>query len=685
MAFAKNEIRHAIENREFVPYFQPLVDLRSGTLEGFEILARWHHPTCGLVPPPEFIPLIERHGLMNEFMSCILTQAFTAAQSIPTTIGFSANVSPLQLHDRSLPALFLSLAADAAFDLRRLTVEVTESALLDDLSLAGAVAADLKSLGMRLSLDDFGTGYSSLLHLQALPFDELKIDMSFVRSMVESRDSRKITAAVISLGQSLGLRTVGEGIENPRQAELLTWQGCHIGQGWLYSKAVPAADLPELLVQQFPGAISVASGLSEAPVSSTIGLEANPVDRLSQLRAIYNGAPVGLCFLDRDLRHVNINQQLADFNGLPIEAHLGRTVAELFPETFLHAEPYLRRALAGEATLAVEMTHIGAIEGSPALTLLTSYQPARDEADEVVGISISLVDITAIKQSEIALRNTSEHYKNTVDLSPNIPWVADATGKVLSISSRWQTVTGLTLEQSSGDGWLSTVDPRDVEQARVHWSEAIRTGQCMDMEFRIFGADKVWHWMRTRSTPYRDASGNITRWYGSIEFIDDQKQILQTLKESESMLRSVFDTAPAGLVQLDHAGIVTNANPRAQQILGCRIPHGSTWNAFPWKLFNRAGILVPVADLPLSRAIRLGESSTAVELKVRRPDHSDLWISATAAPVFSEQGKIVGGILAMMDLDVSRHGQGGGPQKPLAPSRAISKVHILPPPAQRFG
>ena len=151
------------------------------------------------------------------------------------------------------------------------------------------------------------------------------------------------------------------------------------------------------------------------------------------------------------------------------------------------------------------------------------------------------------------------------------------------------------------------------------------------------------------------------------------------------MLRSVFDTAPAGLVQLDHAGIVTNANPRAQQILGCRIPHGSTWNAFPWKLFNRAGILVPVADLPLSRAIRLGESSTAVELKVRRPDHSDLWISATAAPVFSEQGKIVGGILAMMDLDVSRHGQGGGPQKPLAPSRAISKVHILPPPAQRFG
>jgi len=676
MAFAKQEILHGIRNGEFVPYFQPIVELRSGILEGFEILARWNHPTGGLVPPVEFIPLIEQHGLMNDLSASILTQAFTAAQAVPSTISFSANVSPWQLHDRTLPALFTRIAKETSFDLRRLTVELTESALMDDLTLAGSIAADFKALGMRLSLDDFGTGYSSLLHLQALPFDELKVDISFVRSMVESRESRKITAAVISLGQSLGLRTVGEGIDSHRQVELLTGQGCNLGQGWLYGRPVPADRVAEILAQPVLGGLPAVTRSAEA-VSSERGLQAGSSDRLSQLRAIYDAAPVGLCFLDCNLRHVNINQCLADMNGLPIEAHLGRAFSEILPGIYPLVESYLHRALKGEATLGVEIVMPPSSEGSPPPTVLTSFQPAHDETGEVIGISISLVDITLMKQNETALRDIAEHYRNTVELSPHIPWVADAAGRVLSISSRWQSFSGLTLEQSAGDGWLRHVDDCDIEEARRHWVASIQTGTPMDMEFRLRGADGFKHWMRTRSTPYRDDAGNITRWYGSIECVDDQKQLIDTLSQSEAMLRSVFNAAPAGLVLVEAAGgTVLNANPRAQTILGCNLSTGSLWTGFPWQLFDTAGNLVPILDLPLSRAIRLGESSNAVELRVCRSDHTDIWISATAAPVLSKEGAIVGGVLAVMEIDMVRREQIARSTRPARPKKPTA-FHML--------
>jgi EAL domain-containing protein (putative c-di-GMP-specific phosphodiesterase class I) len=249
MGLLQEELKRALTAGEFIPNFQPLVDLRTGRLEGFEILARWQHPVLGLLMPSDFVPIIERYSLVIELTACLLERSFVAMQSLPKHLGLSINAAPRQFRDNVLSQTVASVAARAGFDLRRLTVEITESALVDDLPLAGAIAAELKSLGVRLALDDFGTGYSSLLHLQALPFDELKVDRSFVENMVESPQSRKIVAAVVSLGQSLGMRTVAEGIEYTEQSELLAGQGCNIGQGWLFGKPVTAADLPALAAQ----------------------------------------------------------------------------------------------------------------------------------------------------------------------------------------------------------------------------------------------------------------------------------------------------------------------------------------------------------------------------------------------------------------------------------------------------
>lgn len=265
MGLLQQELQRAIESGEFIPNFQPLVDLRSGRLEGFEILARWQHPVLGLLMPSDFVPIVERYSLSFELTSCLLKQAFVAMREMPDHLGLSINAAPEQFRDRILSETITTLATEAGFDLRRLTVELTESALVDDLLLAGTIAEELKMLGIRLALDDFGTGYSSLLHLQALPFDEIKLDRSFVSSMVESPQSRKIVAAVLSLGQSLGLRTVAEGIEHVEQSELLTWHGCNIGQGWFYGKPVAAAELPALAMQEL---IRSAAAEEAAPVAA---------------------------------------------------------------------------------------------------------------------------------------------------------------------------------------------------------------------------------------------------------------------------------------------------------------------------------------------------------------------------------------------------------------------------------
>ena len=208
-------LQGALDRDEFFPVFQPIVELRTGRLTGFELLARWRHAT-----PDEFIPWIEASGLSSRLTQTLLGKAFSSIPLLQSSLHLSCNLSPIQLQNCEIPALIASCAEQGKFPLDRLTLEVTESALLKDLPRANAIAHELKQLGCRLALDDFGTGYSSLLHLQSLPFDKLKVDRSFVSSMTEVRESRKIVAAVVGLGQSLGLTTVAEGIETPAEASM---------------------------------------------------------------------------------------------------------------------------------------------------------------------------------------------------------------------------------------------------------------------------------------------------------------------------------------------------------------------------------------------------------------------------------------------------------------------------------
>jgi PAS domain S-box-containing protein len=514
-------VRRALDDDEVEPCFQPVVELSTGRLTGFEVLARWNHPRLGLILPENFISLAERDGLIGRLMQQILRKAFLSASSIQAPLVLAVNVSPAQLHEPAVPNMIRKASEEGGFPLDRLAVEITESGLMENLQLAQKIARELKDMGCRLALDDFGTGYSSLLHLQALPFDVLKVDRSFVSSMTDKRESRKIVAAIVGLAHSLDLITIAEGIETEEQADLLLRLECQLGQGWLYGRPLTADQIPIMVesVPRLPRAHLSTHG--DGWVSSS--LEALPVQRLAQLQAIYDGAPVGLCFLDCNLRYVSINRRLAAMNGSPVESYLGRTVQEMIPTVFNAMEPYLLRALQGEVIEEMEFTRPAYGPGTADTTNLVSYQPARDESGEVIGISVAVTDITERKRIQEALIESEDHLRYMVDLNTAVQWSMDSQGNLLDVNSGWVQLTGLSREKTRNLGWLEAVHPDDVEPTMKALLEALHTGETVDIEYRIRNVGNGWRWMRSRGAPRIGAAGQIIRWYGSTEDVSERR------------------------------------------------------------------------------------------------------------------------------------------------------------------
>jgi EAL domain-containing protein (putative c-di-GMP-specific phosphodiesterase class I) len=241
-SFLEQELAAAIGTEALQPWYQPIVELQTGTVIGFEALARWRHPRLGNIPPDRFIPVAEECGLIRELSHDLLRRACRDARDWPADTILSFNISSEQLQDRTLGLAVLSILGESGFAPQRLEIEITESALVRDLDAAKAVLSDLRESGVRIALDDFGTGYSSLYHLRNFKFDKIKIDRSFVESMGSDEDSAAIVRALTGLGKGLGLTITAEGIERGEQREVLLGQGCQQGQGFLFSRTVPAAE-----------------------------------------------------------------------------------------------------------------------------------------------------------------------------------------------------------------------------------------------------------------------------------------------------------------------------------------------------------------------------------------------------------------------------------------------------------
>jgi diguanylate cyclase (GGDEF)-like protein/PAS domain S-box-containing protein len=245
------DLRHATDRREFVLHYQPKMNLETGAIIGVEALIRWSHPKRGLVPPTQFIPIAEECGVIVPIGRWVMREACRQARAwqdvgLPA-MCISINISAVELRDKDFVSGLRTVLTEANLAPLYLELELTETFLMQDSQSTAIVLQELKEIGVQLALDDFGTGFSSLSHLKSFPIDSLKIDQSFVRNLTTDAGDAGIVTAVISMGRSLHMRVVAEGVETEEQLAFLQEQGCFEGQGNYFSQPLSAADFIQLL------------------------------------------------------------------------------------------------------------------------------------------------------------------------------------------------------------------------------------------------------------------------------------------------------------------------------------------------------------------------------------------------------------------------------------------------------
>jgi len=234
-------IRRGIPAGEFVPYYEQQIDLETGELVGFEMLARWESPQFGMVNPEIFIPIAEEIDLIAELSESLILQALQDARQWDPKLTLSVNISPIQLRDPWFPQKLLKMLNDSGFPPGRFEIEIAESCLLENLGSIRTVVTSLKNQGIRTAVDDFGTGYANLSQLNSLPFDRLKIDRSFVNQLTDDDAGNGLLGDIVSLGRGLSLPVTAEGIENSAILKTLKDLGPLEGQGYHYGQPENAA------------------------------------------------------------------------------------------------------------------------------------------------------------------------------------------------------------------------------------------------------------------------------------------------------------------------------------------------------------------------------------------------------------------------------------------------------------
>lgn len=492
----RSRLHKALARQEVWPAFQPIVDIRSGSLAGFEILARWSDPEAGALSPAQFIPLLDKHQLIDTLLQALMRSACSAAAKWQGSFFLAFNVTPDQLLSDDLPEWLITVASQTRFPLNRIQLEITESSLISDSAAAYRTLNRLNEIGVSISLDDFGTGYSSLARLEAFPFRKLKIDAQFVRGLEHDNRKRRIVSAVIGLGQSLEITVVAEGVETESEAEILKGLGCPLGQGWLYGKGAPAAEAQKVH-EYLPGmaALSV--------------LDASPFQQLHQLETLYEQAPVGLCFLDLHFRHVRANDHFAAIHGVTGRELEGKTIYDVMEgETLKRVETVLSMAI-GPDPLPPQDYCMGTKE------YRVFAQKVRDIGGENLGFSVVSIDVTEQNLVMRTLKQSEEHFRRAVELNPDIAWAATVEGALYYISPTFEDLPNDTM-QDRIDRWMGKMHPDDRVRVRSTWLKWIPTGKPWEIQFRIAWPDGSYRPVLSRARAHHSTDGRVLGWYGVI-------------------------------------------------------------------------------------------------------------------------------------------------------------------------
>ncbi len=459
------DLRRGLEMREIVLHYQPKVDVASGKLVGVEALARWQHPTQGLLYPDSFIPAAEHTGLIGPFTSYVLDAALAQAKiwadgGMPLPV--SVNLSGRNLLDEHLPTEVSGLLAAHGVPASLLELEVTESAIMLDPVRARRLLDNLSELGIRLSIDDFGAGYTSLSQLKTLPVDELKIDRSFVMTMASDARDALIVHSVIELGQNLGLNIVAEGVENAQALVTLRGFGCDIAQGYFIAKPAPAKTFEAWLMARetaipVPFTVTPTRRAGDAVlVERDLGEAMSPAAALraseERFRALFTLAPIGILEVRPDGTIVAVNPRACAMTGYERDELIGRPATMLIDSTDRAAQARSMAALE-QGTAYTARRDYRRKDGTP-LAVLVSVAVVRQTSGAVSRMVAMMVDISELKRPNRASRLGVSNWPNT-RCSPircstvRAPEFLRATPPAMSQSSTGRRVGGTGLTQTS--------------------------------------------------------------------------------------------------------------------------------------------------------------------------------------------------------------------------------------------
>lgn len=529
----RRRMRDAIRQKHIWPSFQPVIDLPCGHITGFEVLARWTDPAAGQIDTQWFISVLEHYGLIAELSEYLVREACSQAVSWPSDFMLAFNLSPVQIVEPGMSARLVDIIRQTGFPLERVEFEVTEGLFISDHQAASSVLGQLVAQGVSVAIDDFGAGYSNLERIGSFPFSKMKLDIQLVRGVDTDPGKRRIAASIIGLGQSLGMAVVAEGIETQAEEKIIRSLGCPMGQGWLYSKAVPAEQAVQLLTQRGSGKCS------------TPRLDSSPFQQVHQLATLYYQAPVGLCLIDRQYRHVRANVPFAAIHGL-IPAELeGKCIDEVMSgDTLMRVERALAQSVQHDEAISQEY-RLGD------RSVLVISQRVTDAADEVIGFSVVSIDVTEQNVLRQALAQRDAHFRHSVELGPHVFWAAGPDG-VLDYITHTEIDDDDMSMQERVERWHTKVHPEDLSVMTARWLAWLPSGKPYRADFRVMWLDGQYRWVCCRAWPHHDKSGQVVRWYGVTTDISRQKELEARLDKltqalGEEAVQAILDAdGPSG-------------------------------------------------------------------------------------------------------------------------------------------